>query len=114
FVTPHNSGYSYSLTDPANIGTRTYAQLDTFVNQGGGWTALCHSILSNENNIADLTRNGSPAVKALFKTSLPGGKPGGFLTEKGFASIDNTAGTWTVDSNAADLPTAQLVPTTGA
>ena len=81
---PHNSGYAYSLTDPTNLGTRTYAQLDTFVNQGGGWTALCHSISSNENYIADLTRNGSAAVKALFKTSLPGGKPGGFLTTNGF------------------------------
>ena len=40
--------------------------------EGGGWTALCHSILSNENNISDLTRNGSPAVKSLFKTSLAG------------------------------------------
>ena len=45
FVTPHNSGYAYSLTDPTNLGTRTYAQLDTFVQDGGGWTALCHSIL---------------------------------------------------------------------
>jgi len=45
FVTPHNSGYSYSLTDPTNLGTKTYSQLDTFVNQGGGWTALCHSVL---------------------------------------------------------------------
>ena len=34
FVTPHNSGYSYSLTDPTNLGTRTYAQLDTFVHAG--------------------------------------------------------------------------------
>ena len=25
FVTPHNSGYAYSLTDPTNLGTRTYA-----------------------------------------------------------------------------------------
>src|SRR5262249_25046219 len=52
FVTPHNSGFAYSLTDPTNLGTRTYSQLDTFVNQGGGWVALCHSILSNENAIA--------------------------------------------------------------
>ncbi|MBE0431371.1 MAG: hypothetical protein IBX67_06055, partial [Dehalococcoidia bacterium] len=54
FVTPHNGGYSYSLTDPANLGTRTYAELDYFVQQGGGWVALCHSILSNENAIANL------------------------------------------------------------
>ena len=65
FVTPHNSGYSYSLTDPNNLGTKTYAQLDTFVEQGGGWTALCHSILSNENYIADLTLNGSPTATAV-------------------------------------------------
>ena len=35
FVTPHNTGYPYSLTDPANWGTRTYAALDNFVYQGG-------------------------------------------------------------------------------
>ena len=46
FVTPHNGGYCYSLTDPTDLGTRTYSQLDTFVHEGGGWTALCHSILS--------------------------------------------------------------------
>ena len=45
FVTPHNSGYSYSLSDPTDLGTKTYSQLDTFVHDGGGWTALCHSIL---------------------------------------------------------------------
>ena len=109
FVTPHNSGYSYSLSDPNNLGTRTYAQLDSFVHQGGGWTALCHSILSNENAMANLTLNGTNPVKALFKTSLPGGKPGGFLTTTGFSTIDNTGGTWTVNPAAADLPTAQLV-----
>ena len=114
FVTPHNSGYAYSLTDPNNLGTKTYAQLDTFVHQGGGWTALCHSILSNENYIRDLTVNSSAAVKSLFKTSLPGGQPGGFLTSSGFTSIDNTGGTWTVNPPAADLPSAQAVSTTGA
>ena len=112
-MTPHNSGYAYSLTDPTNLGTRTYSQLDTFVQQGGGWTALCHSILSNENNIADLTRNGSPAVKSLFKTSLAGGLPGGFLTTNGFPVIDNTGGTWTINPTEADLPTAQMVPDDG-
>ena len=111
FVTPHNSGYAYSLSDPTNLGTKTYSQLDTFVHQGGGWTALCHSVLSNENFIRDLTVNGSAAVKALFKTSLPGGQPGGFLTSSGFTSIDNTGGLWTVDSLAAKLPVAQVVPT---
>jgi hypothetical protein len=85
FVTPHNSGYSYSLSDPTNLGTQTYAQLDTFVQEGGGWTALCHSILSNENAIAQLTTNGTASVKALFKTSQPGGVPGGFLTTTGFS-----------------------------
>ena len=110
FVTPHNSGYAYSLTDPTNIGTRTYAQLDAFVQDGGGWTALCHSILSNENNISDLTRNGSPAVKSLFKTSLVGGLPGGFLTTNGFPVIDNTGGTATINPTEADLPTAQMAP----
>jgi len=112
FVTPHNSGYSYSLLDPNNSGTKTYAQLDYFVNQGGGWTALCHSILSNENAIADLTRNGSAAVKSLFATSLPGGVPGGFLTTTGFTTISNTAGTWTVDPTAVKLPVIQAVTTT--
>lgn len=107
FVTPHNSGYAYSLTDPNNLGTRTYAELDNFVDQGGGWTALCHSILSNENNISALTTSGSPAVKALFNNPLPGG----FLTVAGFTTIDNTAGAWTVPMAAADLPVAQMVST---
>ena len=84
FVTPHNTGYASSLTDPTNLGTRTYAQLDTFVHQGGGWTALCHSFSSNDTWIANLTKNGSASVKALFKTSQPGGIPGGFLTTNGF------------------------------
>ncbi len=84
------------------------------MNQGGGWTALCHSIESNENAMADLTRNGSAAVKALFKTSEPGGKPGGLLTENGFPDINNNGGNWAVHAAAAKLPTAQLVPTTGA
>src|SRR6185295_16191687 len=114
FVTPHNGGYSYSLTDPTNLGTRTYSQLDTFVHQGGGWTALCHSVLSNENFIADLTRNGTPAVKSLFKTSLPGGKPGGFLTTTGFPNISNGGGTWNMRTPAAGLPVAQAVSTTVA
>jgi uncharacterized repeat protein (TIGR01451 family) len=109
FVTPHNSGYAYSLSDPLNLGTETYAQLDTFVQEGGGWTALCHSVLSNENAIAALTTNGTASVKALFKTSQPGGVPGGFLTTNGFPSIDNTGGTWSV--LAPGLPTAQGVPT---
>ncbi len=112
FVTPHNSGYSYSLTDPNNLGTRTYAELDRFVHQGGGWTAMCHSILSNENNFVNLTTNGSAAVKALFATSRPGGQPGGLLTYGGFSTISNVGGLWTVD--AADLPVAQAVSTTVA
>jgi len=112
FVTPHNSGYSYSLTDPTNLGTKTYAQLDSFVQQGGGWTALCHSILSNENAIAALTTNGNTSVKALFPTSQPGGVPGGLLTTTGFPLIDNTGGTWSV--LAPGLPAAQAVPTSVA
>ncbi len=113
FVTPHNTGYAYSLTDPANLGTKTYAQLDNFVQQGGGWVALCHSILSNENAVANLTLNGSLAVKQLFRTSLPGGQPGGFLTYTGLTGKDNVSGTWTVLSpDGATLPIAQAVNTT--
>src|SRR4051812_10389833 len=114
FVTPHNGGYSYSLSDTTDLGTRAYAQLDTFVHDGGGWTALCHSILSNENNINNLTRNGTPAVKNLFYASRPGGIPGGFLTTNGFPSIANGSGTWTVRPTSANLPVIQSVPTTGA
>ena len=110
FVTAHNSGYSYSLTDPANLGTRTYSNLDYFVYQGGGWVAMCHSILSNENAINDLYRNGNVAVKALFKAPTPGG----FLTTNGFPSIDNKGGTWTVPPSSAPLPVAQSVATTVA
>lgn len=105
FITPHNGGYSYSLTDPSNLGTKTYAELDYFVNQGGGWVALCHSILSNENAIADLYRNSSPAVRALFKSSTNGG----FLTSSGFSTIANGGGIWTVTE--PELPVAQAVKT---
>lgn len=114
FVTPHNSGYSYSLTDPANLGTKTYAQLDNFVNQGGGWVALCHSILSNENFIYDLLKNGSVSVKSLFKyyQDNPSATASGFLTSAGFPSIANGGGTWKVE--APDLPIGQVVPTTPA
>jgi uncharacterized repeat protein (TIGR01451 family)/uncharacterized repeat protein (TIGR02543 family) len=112
FVTPHNGGYDYSLTDPTNLGTKTYGQLDTFVSQGGGWTAMCHSILSNENAIAALTTNGSTSVKALFPSSQPGGTPGGLLTTTGFPLIDNTGGTWS--NLAPGLPATQGVATSVA
>lgn len=105
FVTPHNGGYDYSLTDPNNLGTRTYQQLDYFVSQGGGWTALCHSILSNENAIADLYLNSSPEVKSLFNASIDGG----FLTYTGFGDIANKDGTFNVTEPT--LPVAQAVAT---
>src|SRR4051812_11254575 len=114
FVTPHNDGYAYSLTNTTDLGTRAYSQLDTFVHDGGGWTALCHSILSNENSINNLTRNGSAAVKNLFYASRPGGIPGGFLTTNGFSTISNASGTWNVRPSSANLPVIQSVPTTGA
>ncbi len=104
FVTPHNGGYAYSLTDPTNLGTRTYAELDYFNHQGGGWIACCHSLLSNEDAISDLYLNSSPAVKALFRAPVPGG----MLTVDGFHSYDNVGGTWTV--HMPTLPTAQSVP----
>ena len=81
YVTPHNPGFAYSLTDPTNVGTITYAQLDNFVYLGGGWIALCYSLQTNEDSMVDLTINGSASVKALFKTSLPGGNPGGLLLQ---------------------------------
>ena len=105
FVTPHNGGYAYSLTDPTNLGTRTYAELDYFNHQGGGWIACCHSILSNEAAISSLYLNSSPAVKALLNAPVPGG----MLTVKGFATKDNVGGTWGI--HMPTLPTAQAVPT---
>src|SRR5207247_411277 len=72
------------------------------------------SILSNENFIADLTLRGNTAVKNLFKTSLPGGQPGGFLTFAGFPLISNHTGTWNVHTPQAGLPTAQAVNTSQA
>ncbi len=110
FVTPHNSGYAYSLTDPNNLGTKTYQQLDYFVFQGGGWIALCHSILSNENAIADLYRNSTPAVRAMFASSVNSG----FLTQAGFTTIANGAGTYTVPPEGARQPVGQAVPTVPA
>src|SRR6185295_1468741 len=112
FVTPHNGGYSFSTTDPTNVGTQAYAELDNFVAQGGGWLALCHSILSNENNISAfyaLPASGPTAsVRALFKSSVPGG----FLTTNGFSTISNASGLWTVD--APNLPVSQSAATTVA
>ena len=108
FVTPHNPGYSYSLTDPTNTGTQAYAELDFFTYEGGGWTATCYSIQSNENRINDLYRNGSTAVKALFKSSLAGG----MLTQAGIPAAPNVGGTWTV--NMPGLPIAQAVATSVA
>jgi uncharacterized repeat protein (TIGR01451 family) len=105
FVTPHNGGYSYSLTDPNNLGTRTYAQLDSFVDQGGGWVALCHSILSNENAIMNLYKNSSPTVRSMFLSDVNGG----FLTYNGFGAIANKAGIYNV--TRPDLPLAQAVST---
>ena len=107
FVTPHNGGYSYSKSDPTNVGTQAYAELDNFVNQGGGWIALCHSILSNENAIVDLYGS-TGAVRALFPSAVPGG----FLTQFGFPAIDNVGGTW--NARKPDLPLSQAVPTTPA
>jgi uncharacterized repeat protein (TIGR01451 family) len=108
FVTPHNGGYSYSLTDPTNLGTRAYAQLDYFVQQGGGWIALCDSIVSNENAIARLYKYSSPSVRELFRSTVTGG----FLTLNGFSTISNKGGAWTVTEPA--LPVAQAVSTTVA
>src|SRR5439155_3575531 len=62
FVTPHNSGYAYSTSNTLDLGTQTYAELDYFVGQGGGWIALCHSILSNENAIVALYNSTTTAV----------------------------------------------------
>lgn len=109
FVTPHNGGYSYSLTDPSNLGTRTYAELDKFVFYGGGWIALCHSILSNEDAIANLYRNSNATVRALF----PSSQNSGFLTQTGFgANIVNKAGTY--QFLIPSLAVGQAVATPGA
>lgn len=105
FVTPHNGGYAYSLTNTLDLGTRTYAELDYFVGQGGGWLACCHSLLSNEDAISDLYKNGSVDVKAMFKSPVAGG----FLTENGFPEASNVGGTWIV--NEPSMPVAQAVAT---
>ena len=108
YVTPHNEGFPYSKTDPTNVGTNAYAELDNFVQQGGGWLALCHSILSNEQAVYDLYTNGNPAVKAMFKSPVGGGS----LTQSGFpVDPENKGddGTWTVI--APNLPFAQAVAT---
>jgi uncharacterized repeat protein (TIGR01451 family) len=116
YVTPHNDGFTgYSLTDPNDPETKAYAQLMEFVRLGGGWTALCHSILSNEDYIADININGNPAVKALFtiSNSIVGTTQitGGMLTITGFQDIQNVGGTWVVSNTWADLPVAQFQPT---
>lgn len=105
FVTPHNGGYAYSLTDPTNLGTRTYAELDFFTHQGGGWIACCHSIISNEAAISNLYHNGSPAVKAMLNAPVPGG----MLTRFGLPTRDNVGGIWEVYDPR--LPLAQATPT---
>ena len=107
FVTPHNGGYEYSLTDPTDLGTRTYAQLDYFLHQGGGWLALCHSIVSNERAIEDLYNNSSPSVRAMFKSTVEGGLLA--YTWPDQDGGDNVGGTWVV--NEPTLPVAQAAAT---
>ena len=54
-------------------------------------------------------------MKALFKASQPGGKPGGFLTKTGFpASTTPAAARGRSTPRAPSFPIAQFVPTTGA
>ncbi len=110
FVTPHNSGYTYSLTDPTNLGTRTYAQLDYFLHQGGGWLALCHSMMSNERAIEQLYNYSSPSVRAMFHSTVNGGLLA--YTWPNQDGGDNVGGTWVV--NKPTLPVAQAVATTVA
>jgi uncharacterized repeat protein (TIGR01451 family) len=116
YVTPHNTGFDYSTTDPNDPGTRAYAQLMEFVRLGGGWTATCHSIESMEDNLADVSNSTNPGVKALFTISNPivgtTQITGGMLTITGFQNIQNVGGTWVVSNTWADLPVAQFQPTT--
>ena len=65
---------------------------------GGGWTALCHSILEQrEQHLRpDAERQRRPS-RTCSRRRLPGGIPGGFLTTNGFSTIDNTGGTWTIN-----------------
>ena len=77
---------------PPNVGTQAYAELDNFVAQGGGWIALCHSILSNENNIVDALRAArkrsdrrrAGAVQVADSRRLP--------DQNGFPTISNAGG----------------------
>ena len=130
YVTPHNTGFAYSLTDPTNTGTITYAQLDNFVYLGGGWIASCFSLQTNEDSMADLTINGNAAVKALFRTSVT--NQGGFLIQGASKpyqtpspsgatcanaafptpSTANTGSRWVPDSTNLALPIIQgILPT---
>jgi hypothetical protein len=101
--TKRNFRFGYALVGAIALGgtAASAAEQITFVSQGGGWTDMCHSILSNENAIAALTTNGNASVKALFPSSQPGGTPGGLLTTTGFPLIDNTGGTFTVPPSVA-------------
>lgn len=131
YVTPHNPGFPYSLTDPTNTGTMAYSQLDNFVYLGGGWIALCFSLQTNEDSTTDLTVNGNAAVKALFKTTVA--NAGGLLLQQapkpyqlpspGFGatcpnaafpvgSTQNLGSRWVPDATNLGLPISQgMLPT---
>ena len=131
YVTPHNSGFSYSLTSPTNTGTITYSQLDNFVYLGGGWIALCYSLQTNEDSMSDLTSNGNAAVKALFRTTpatqgglllqqaaqpyqTPSPGSGAFCPNAAFPVFptQNTGSRWVPDLTNLGLPIIQgILPT---
>ena len=91
FVTPHNGGYSYSLTDPTEPRHEDVrAARIRSCSRAGGWTALCATrSSSNENNIADLTPQRQPGRQERCSRRRSCGRPaGGFLTTNGFPVID--------------------------
>ncbi len=131
FVTPHSEGYGVDVdfidstgaretTELNDFGNNAYAELDWFIQQGGGWTVMCHSIEIMDAAFADLFAD--PDVRTLFASTT---LPGSMLTTDGIRDLPNQGdvGEWYVNDDSgnpgdpdgatsyADMPVAQAVST---
>ena len=93
FVTPHNSGYAYSIIDPTERRHAGVRRARLF--RRPGWRLDRAVPLDPEQRERDRRslQLRPRAVRALF----PSPTAGGFLTRFGFTTISNVGGTWTVD-----------------
>ena len=110
FVTPHNSGYAYSPTDPtesrnadvrgARLLRRPGRRLDR---------AVPLDPEQRERHRRPVPERSNAAVRALFKSPTDGG----FLTQNRLHDHFQRGGNLDRRPGRAELPIAQAVPTTG-